>query len=371
MDELYRPGSDGRPLAARYNARMDSPERLLVELVEAPGPPGAEGPVREVLTRHLESAGIAWKVDARGNLLASPGTVWPDRPSVVVTAHLDEIALMVRRIEPDGSLGVAPLGGAHPWKWGEAPVDVLIDPSPLAGILSFGSIHTTHPESVVQKARDGKVPVWEDARVFTGYSRSQLPASVRPGTRIVLSRPRRAVVRVGVDDAYLAAPFLDDRIDCAAWLLALLRLRDTPGADNVLFAATTSEELGGHGALWLLGGLRPEVCLALEIAPVAPDNDLVPDAVPTCWAADGYSPTSPQDLDLVAAAAREAGTGVEFHVLSRGGSDSSCAAAAGHCARPITLAVSVANSHGLEIVHRDALDALVRLACATIGRLSR
>ncbi|MFM7321865.1 MAG: hypothetical protein ACKO5K_10130 [Armatimonadota bacterium] len=348
---------------------MDSPESLLAELVRAPGPPGAEGPVRDVLTRRLDAEGIAWRIDARGNLLAAPGKVWPETPRVVVTAHLDEIALMVRRIEPDGSLAVGPLGGAHPWKWGEAPVDILVDPQPLAGILSFGSIHTTHPASVIQRARDGKVPSWEDARIFTGVPREDLPSALRPGTRIVLSQERRQVIPLGAGGCFRAAPFLDDRVDCAAWLLALHRLAADGGHDDVLFAATTSEELGGHGALWLLGGLRPEICIALEIAPIAPDNDLVLGPVPTCWAGDGFAPTAPEDLQTVADAAAAAGTGVDFHVLTRGGSDASCAAAAGHCARPITLAVPVENSHGLEIMHRDALDGLVRLLRATLERL--
>ena len=348
---------------------MHNHDSLLAELVRAPGPPGDEGPVRAVLTRHLDAEGIAWRVDARGNLLASPGQAIPERPRIVVTAHLDEIALMVRRIDSDGTLRVVPLGGAHPWKWGEAPVDVLAGANPLPGVLSFGSIHTTHPSSVIQRARDGKVPVWDDAKVFTGYSREALPAAVRPGTRVVLAESRRAFTVLGPNDSFRAAPFLDDRIDCAAWLLALHRLRAAGLGDDVLFAATTSEELGGHGALWLLGGLRPEVCIALEIAPIAPDNDLRLGSVPTCWAGDGFSPVAPSDLALVADAGAAAGTGVDFHVLTRGGSDASCAAAAGHCARPITLAVPVDNSHGLEIVHRDALEGLVRLLCAVLERL--
>ena len=35
---------------------------------------------------------------------------------LVVTAHLDEIALMVTGIGHDGKIGVGPLGGVHPWK---------------------------------------------------------------------------------------------------------------------------------------------------------------------------------------------------------------------------------------------------------------
>ncbi|MFY7954290.1 MAG: hypothetical protein ACOVT5_17445, partial [Armatimonadaceae bacterium] len=262
-----------------------------------------------------------WRVDSKGNLLACPTGRLPAAPRVVVTAHLDEIALMVHRVREDGALSVLPLGGAHPWKWGECPVDILLpDSAPLPGILGFGSVHTTHPDSTVQRARDGKAPVWTDAVVDTGFRRDELPSGVRPGARVVLARERRFIRRYGPGGQRIAAPFLDDRVDLVSWLQALLRLRSDGKGEGVLFAATTAEELGGHGALWLLGGLRPEVCIALEIAPVAPDNDLVVDRVPTCWASDGYAPTDPDDLQRVDDAARASGTGVVFHVLTRGGS---------------------------------------------------
>ena len=345
---------------------MEASIEFLTALIHAPGPPAQEGPVRDVLIRALDAAGIKWTVDARGNLLASLGETIPEKPRIVVTAHLDEIALMVQRINPDGSLAVLPLGGAHPWKWGEGPVDILCGESPLQGVLSFGSIHTIDASTAIQKSRDGKAITWSDAKVITGIPADQLPESLRSGTRIVLSKERRVPVRLGVNAELIAAPFLDDRADCVTWLQTLIALKADDACPDVLFAATTAEELGGHGALWLLGGTRPEICIALEIAPIAPDNDLRLSATPTCWSTDGYSPTSPQDLDLVAEAAKAAGTGVSFHALTRGGSDASCGAAAGHCARPITLALPVDNTHGFEVMHIGAIDTLARLTTALL-----
>ena len=348
---------------------MEASIEFLTALIHAPGPPAQEGPVRDVLTRALDTAGIKWAVDARGNLLASPGNNIPEKPRIVVTAHLDEIALMVQRVETDGTLSVLPLGGAHPWKWGEGPVDILCGDTPLQGVLSFGSIHTTDPSTAIQKSRDGKAITWSDAKVITGIPADQLPETLRSGTRIVLSKERRTAVRLGMNAEIIAAPFLDDRADCVVWLQTLIALNEAGACPDILFAATTAEELGGHGALWLLGGARPEICVALEIAPIAPDNDLQLTPTPTCWSTDGYSPTAPQDLDLVAAAAKAAGTGVSFHALTRGGSDASCAAASGHCARPITLALPVDNTHGFEVMHIGAIGALTQLTTALLKTL--
>ena len=342
--------------------------------------------MRDYLSTKLTALGLPWRIDAKGNLLTAPGPAIPEKPKVVVTAHLDEIALLVNRIYPDGSLGVAPLGGVFVWKWGEGQVEILAgDGAILPGILSLGSIHTTAPGTAIQNAREGRAPSWPDAYVRTGLSPRNLAAvGVRVGTRIVLARERRKLFPIG--GGLLGSWFLDDRADLVAWLLCLERLappspvphggvsrgtRRTGDTGEILFVATAAEEIGGHGALWALGHARPEVCLALELGPLSPDTDAQLSSTPTCWVADGYAPTNPSDLALVQRAADACGTGVQFQALSRGGSDASCAAAQGLCARPITLAFPCDNSHGFEVMHEDAIESLARLTVETLAQLAK
>src|SRR6266852_202340 len=110
--------------------RMLNSTELISELVAIPGPPGREGPVREAVAKHVSSLGYKSTTDAKGNLLVhlpsagkSPRSA-PKSCRLVVTAHLDEISLMVTGIGHDGKIGVGPLGGVHPWKWGEQPVQI-------------------------------------------------------------------------------------------------------------------------------------------------------------------------------------------------------------------------------------------------------
>lgn len=335
---------------------MKTTLELLADLVALPGPGGQEDAVRAYLGETLTQLGLPWRVDARGNLLCGSA-----KPRIVVTAHMDEIALQVVGTRHDGTLGVAPLGGAHPWKWGEGPVEVLPftpDSEPLRGVLSFGSIHTAHPATAIERARSGNPLTWADARVL-------IPDGERipPGARVVLARERRTLWPFGDK---IGSYFLDDRADLVAWLLTLQQVGMT---DDVLFAATTYEELGGFGALWLLGNTRPEVCVALEIGPLAPDNAIELSELPTCWVSDGFGPSSPSDLEHVKQAAIQSGTGVQFQALSRGGSDASCAAAQGLCARPITLAFPCENTHGFEVMHNAAIENLAELTTALVERL--
>jgi putative aminopeptidase FrvX len=337
---------------------------LVRELVALPGPPGQEGMVRKAVAAHAGRLGCARETDARGNLLLSlPGAGRiPDHPEVVVMAHLDEIALLVVRVEDDGRLAVTNLGGAYPWKWGEGPVQILASRGPLTGILSFGSIHTNDPASLAAQARE-RALTWADTRVWTGRTAEDLAAlGVRAGTRVVLHPSRRAVTELG---DFVSAPFLDDRADLAALLLAL-EAANGWDPERVLFAATAAEEVGGHGALWLLRQRSATVGVALEIGPRVPESPFPLDDQPTVWVNDGYSAMQASDIDLVARAAAHVGQRPHFQALSRGGSDASCAASHGLVARPITLAFAAENSHGHEIMHRNAVPNLAALLTATL-----
>ncbi len=321
---------------------------LLRDLISRLGPPGQEGEVAEYLIEAVTKLGLSATIDPKGNIGVPLG---PD-PKVVVTAHMDEIAMLVTQVLSDGSLKVAPLGGLYPWKLGEGLVTILND-GRWNGVLSFGSIHTEVPNVAKESG-----PSWSETRVLTGRTASELQdAGIGPGTRVVSAQ--RKVHQVG---NLIASRFLDDRADLVSWLLALEQLkgRDLP----VLFAATTSEEVGGEGAQYLMHRLQPDVCIALELGPNVPDAPVEINSVPSLWVSDSYSAMSPADIELV----RSCGP-VQLQALSRGGSDASCAASRGLCARPITLGLPMENSHGFEVMHPEAMTALAHLTCNLINKL--
>ena len=166
---------------------------------------------------------------------------------------------------------------------------------------------------------------------------------------------------------HVAGYFLDDRADLVSWLLALEQLKDV---DGVIFAATAAEEVGGEGAQYLLHEWRPEICIALELAPFVPDAPSELTASPSIWVNDSYSAPASADLDLLEEISDEIGMPLQFQAFSRGGSDASCSASRGLCARPFTLGLPMENSHGFEIMHRDAMDQLAALTVALIKRLA-
>ena len=154
-----------------------TPHQLLSDLVALPGPPGQEGAVREYVAARAHEMGCVTQTDAKGNLLIATGSELPTDPTVVVTAHLDEIALMVHAIDADGALRVGSMGGAFAWKWGEGPVEILAESGTLVpGVLSIGGIHTSSPLSTAFQARSGAAPDWSGVRIVTGLEPDELTA---------------------------------------------------------------------------------------------------------------------------------------------------------------------------------------------------
>ncbi|MFZ4509108.1 MAG: M42 family peptidase, partial [Fimbriimonas sp.] len=59
----------------------------------------------------------------------------------------------------------------------------------------------------------------------------------------------------------------------------------------------------------------------------------------------------------------------QFQMLSSGGSDASCAASHGLCARPITLGLPMESTHGYEVIHPGSMEQLARLTAELVRRL--
>jgi putative aminopeptidase FrvX len=329
---------------------------LVSELALLPAPSGREEAVDAWLQARL---GTALRADAAGNrVLSLRGR--GERARVAIAAHKDEIGAIVKRVEEDGRLRLWGVGDAHPWIWGETPLELLGERERVAGVLSFGSRHVS-PESPQREQVEQGGPVrWRDVWVETKRSAAELAeAGVRPGTRAVLGAARRAPVRLGSGGSHVAAPALDDTVALAALVLLAETLGEPAGDVDLVF--TTREEVGCQGALFYAREAAPSALVALEVAPVAAEYGTPDDARPVLIEADSYAVLSADLGAELSRAATAAGLELGHVVLDRYGCDASKTYAAGLVGRAAALAMQTDNTHGCEIVHLDAIDASVRV----------
>ena len=90
---------------------MSADAALLKSLCLAPGPTGFEAPAQEVVRRRLAPLGEV-QADPLGNVWLDVGPAGDQQ--VVVTAHADQIGLIVTYVDDHGYVSVEKIGGVAP-----------------------------------------------------------------------------------------------------------------------------------------------------------------------------------------------------------------------------------------------------------------
>ncbi|HEY9641375.1 MAG TPA: M42 family peptidase [Coleofasciculaceae cyanobacterium] len=323
--------------------------QTITELVLCHSPSGVESEVDQYILSQFAALGIPAWLDAAGNAIAKiPGA--DASRSIAITAHKDEIGGIVKRLGEGGRVEVRKLGGAFPWVYGEGVVDLLGDCQTISGILSFGSRHVSH-ESPQKALQEDKPLTWEDAWIETKCTPEELEAAgVRPGTRMVVGKHRKAPFRM---KDYIASYTLDNKASIAI-LLALAETLKQPTVD-VYLVASAKEEVGAIGAMYFTQRQHLEALIALEICPLSPEYPIQEGVTPVLLSQDGYGL---YDEDLNRKLRQTASLKfipLQLAAISGFGSDGSIAMKFGHVSRAACLSFPTHNTHGYEIAHLGAI----------------
>lgn len=235
---------------------LDATEALMRRLTEGPGPPAFEEAVRRVVVDELENLGADIEYDGLGSVHATlPGG--GDGPRIMVSAHMDEVGLMVQHITADGFIRVKNLGGFLGQAFPDQRWTILGHAGPVTAVSGLPTVHVT-PGS--QRER-----VWSVDQIFLDVgaaSREEVETmGIRPGDGIAPWSP----FAVLPNDRY-AAKGWDDRVGLAVMITAARRIRGEgialPG--DVVWVATTQEEIGLRGAQTAVDFADPDIGISIE-----------------------------------------------------------------------------------------------------------
>lgn len=312
-------------------------------------PSGQEQEIDRVICQELAALDICFWQDEVGNIIAKlPGQ--NANRAIAITAHKDEIGMIVKTVKPDGRVSVRKLGGAFPWVYGEGVVDLLGDRATISGILSFGSRHVSH-ESPQHSHQKNKALHWEDAWIETKRSATELAElGIRPGTRVVIGKHRKQPLRL---QDYIASYTLDNKASVAI-LLALAEQVKAPTVD-VYLVASAKEEVGAIGALYFSQRQPLNALIALEICPLAPEYPIEDSAAPVLLSQDGYGLYDEELNNHIRQAAATLNIPLQLATISGFGSDGSIAMKFGHVPRAACLSFPTQNTHGYELAHLGAI----------------
>jgi len=216
-------------------------KETIKKLVEAFGPSGAEDRVRALIRDEIAGLTDEVRTDTLGNLIAlKKGDGSGLR--VMLSAHMDEIGVIVSYVDDKGYLRINPIGGVRP----------LYE---VAGRVLFEN-GTVGVIGVEKLDKPDQVPPMDKLFVDVGVS-SRENCPVKVGDVGCFLRP---MVEVG---GHLTSKAMDDRIGCAVLVGALRDLKTTP--HDVYFVFSTQEEVGLRGAMTGAYGIAPDVGVAVDV----------------------------------------------------------------------------------------------------------
>lgn len=285
---------------------------LLRRIVETPGAPGFEDPIRNLLIEELKDRVDDWQIDGIGNLIVRKQG---NGPKVMAAAHMDEISLITTYVDDNGFVRFSTLGGFDPSALVNQRVYVHGDKT-LPGVIGSKPIHAQSDEEKKQP------PKLDSLYIDVGLPADDVKKLVAEGTPVT-----RATELWHMGNC-ITGKSLDNRISVYMLLEALNEVEEL----NIDFYGvfTTQEELGLRGARVAANAIRPAIGLALDITLA---NDLPSVNKQDYCTRIGEGPAvkildksvmaTPTLVEFIQGVAREAHIPLQREVLTAGGTDTS------------------------------------------------
>lgn len=208
-------------------------EKMVANLVSKYGVSPDEKPVREYILSKLPT----WAkptVDEKGNIILEFGK---GDKHIAFVAHMDEVGFQVDSILNDGRLALKEIGGFFNWVWEGHSALVHLDNKDINAVF---------------EPRDNYLQ--ENKRHITGHSllvnagftskQEALLAGVKP-KQTTVTMPKKMI---RLSDSKATARGFDDRVGCAALLMALENINPNTIPYKVSFIWTVGEETGLVGS---------------------------------------------------------------------------------------------------------------------------
>ena len=322
------------------------------------GTSGREHAVRNAILDEIASLGLQAQVDAMGNVLVhKEGRARPVR-KLMLSAHMDEVALMVTAISDDGTLKFDMVGGIS----ASAVIgrQVFVGKQGILGVIGAKPMH--HLSADAKKTP----PKMSELAVDIGASsKAEAQQYVQLGDIIYFDTSAQFF-----GDGCIAEKAIDDRFGCVL-LLDLLK-QDLPY--DTEFAFVVQEEVGLRGAGVAARTISPDVALIFE-ATTAAD---VPDSIgadKVCRLGDGAvisfidgrTVYDAQLYDLAVKTAEDAGISWQTKTKIAGGNDAGSIQNAGSGVKVLAVSVPCRYLHSPVCVIRESdAEACEKLAYALI-----
>lgn len=225
--------------------------KLLKKLSEARGVSGHEEEVRAIILEEIRPYAEKIELTPLGNIIAFRKGKNRAPKTLMISAHMDEVGLIVTHITDDGLLKFGTVGGIDrrvlPGK------SVTIGKN-VHGVVGVKPIHVLKKEE-----REKSVPLEELYLDIGALTREEAQAAVLPGDTATFDSVFQA------ENGTVMGRAMDDRAGCA---ILIELMRGEPKYDTV-FSFVVQEEVGLNGAKTAAYSIKPEAAIVVEATTAA------------------------------------------------------------------------------------------------------
>lgn len=277
---------------------------LLAKLTGTYGPSGNEEEISKVIEDEIRDYVDEIKKDVMGNLIAfKKGNGQGKR--VMLSAHMDQIGLMVTHIDDNGFLRFSNVGGIS-----------VLNTINSKVIFKNGTIGNVSYESEIDNIKDIKL---NRMYIDIGAKSSEEASNkVSIGDVAVYYSP------LSDSNGRYIGGAMDDRAGCALLIQTIKELEDCK--NDVYFVFSVQEEVGLRGAKTSAYSINPDVGIAVDVTstgdtPKARTMAVKLGAGPAIKVKDGSVICHPKVKGLMIDRAEELGIPYQLEVLEWGGTD--------------------------------------------------
>lgn len=228
-------------------------EQFLAQITELPGVSGYEGSMGELIRSAFSPYVDEIRRDNLQNLIALKKGTGEKRPSIMLAAHMDEIGLMVTKIEENGFLRITGVGGVD-------ERTILAQEVTVFGKEALFGIVGAKPPHLQDGEERTKAVKMEDLYIDLGLPEERVRELVRVGDLVTVNREYTAL-----HGERATAKAMDDRAGVAMILEIFKELQLLRHTVDVYGVATVQEEVGTRGAYTSTYGINPDLGIAIDV----------------------------------------------------------------------------------------------------------
>ncbi len=222
----------------------------LIALMNVLSASGHESAIRSYLMKKIRPYCKDMRVDKFGNLIVHKKG---KGQSMMLVAHMDEVGLMVNKMNADGTLKISPIGGIETLACLNQKVLIPVKGNKkIMGIISTTKLCSG--ETITE------LPKKEELFVDTGLSKIELEKlGIEVGTFIEFEKRAHYLG----SKEYIMGKAVDDRVGCFMLLELIKKSTHFPG--EIYFVFTVQEEVGLYGAKTSVYTINPEWSLVIDV----------------------------------------------------------------------------------------------------------